>query len=220
MRLSVGRAEDQAMGAPPEGYSEAVSASTVIQDCAAVATAAGFVVAAGALIQAKKVSRAQNFFTLTTFLQDPKVREARRRVLDAHDDGSAPKIWKDVEVGTDAFEVVLAAGLAASSYDLTGRVVELGYVDYEPFLDDWGPSIKKVFRTLRPFIGERREQHNDERYFDNFERLVESVKCWENARASPKLLRRLTYARERRRSRRVRDRERLSDRQAQEKRLS
>ena len=180
-----------------------MAASTVVQDIAAIATAAGFVVAAIALFQAKRVSRAQNFFTLTTFLQDPEVREARRRVLDAHDDGSVPEVWQEVEVDTDAFKVVLAAGPAASSYDLTGRVVELGYVDYEPFLDDWGPSIKKVFRTLRPFILERREQHRDDRYFDNFERLVESVRCWENARSSPKALRRLAYARERRRSARL-----------------
>jgi len=174
-----------------------VSASSVIQDVAAIATAGGFLAAAVALRQARRLSRAQNFFSLAQFLQAPDVRDARRRILDAQDCGSIPTRWLDPEAGPEDHQLVQAAGLVASSYDLTGRVVELGYVDREPFLDDWGPSIKKLHKVLGPFLRERRVQHADNRYFDNFERLAASVTWWEHYRAATSWRRRLRYVRER-----------------------
>lgn len=176
-----------------------MSASTVIQDVAAVATAGGFVAAAVAIMQSKRVSRAQNFFALAQFLQDPEVRKARRRIFDAKDLETVPAQWLVPQPGEGQDAIVQAAGLVASSYDLTGRVVELGYVDHKPFLDDWGPSIKKAFETLEPFVKERRQQHKNHRYFDNFEELAASVTWWENSHISPWWLRRLTYFREKRR---------------------
>jgi hypothetical protein len=171
-----------------------MSFSTTVQDVAAVATAAGFIVAALAILQAKRLSRAQNFFTLAQFLQAEPVRAARKCVLDAKDSDLLPERWLDDAAGMVDDELLAAASLVSSSYDLTGRVVELGYVDHEPFLDDWGPSIKKVFGALEPYLAERREQHNDQRYHDNFERLNESVGWWESLRSWPRLLRRPAYS--------------------------
>lgn len=162
-----------------------MSANTLFQDVAAAATAGGFIAAAIALVQARRLSRAQNFFSLAQFLQDPQVRAARRVILDAHDAGALPAQWLDpANTDSEHDKLVQAAGVVASSYDLTGRVVELGYVDREPFLDDWGPSIKKLHEALSTFIAERRRQHGDDRYFDNFERLVQSVSEWEQSQTS------------------------------------
>jgi hypothetical protein len=83
-------------------------------------------------------------------------------------------------------------------------VVELGYVDHKPFLDDWGPSIKKAFGTLEPFIKERRKQHDNDRYFDNFERLADSVISWENSRLLPWWRRRRAYSHEKQQLARLR----------------
>lgn len=138
-------------------------------------------------------SRAQNLFTLAQFLQSEDVRAARKRVLDANDTNALPPTWLDDRNGQTDDALLNAASLAASSYDLTGRVVELGYVDHEPFLDDWGPSIKKVWEALEGYVEQRRIQHKDSRYLDNFERLNESVGWWDDSRASPRWRRRVSY---------------------------
>lgn len=180
----------------PAGYGRDMSASTVIQNVAAVATAGAFMAAATALLQARRLSRAQNFFTLAQFLQASEVRQARKQILDLMDEGELPGRWVTVEPMTDRHKRALdAAAVVASSYDLTGRVVALGYVDYEPFLEDWGPSITRMETALRPFVEERRHQNGDARYFDDFTRLAESVRSWEMSRDSPRAVRRLVYRR-------------------------
>jgi hypothetical protein len=180
-----------------------MSISTTIQDVAAVATAGGFLAAAAALIQSRRLSKAENFFTLAQYLQSPEVRAARRHILEMHDDGSWPMKATDIKPpSAEQQHAFASAGLIASSYDLTGRVLSLGFVDQEPFLDDWGPSIKRMEGLLTPFVEMRRGQNHDARYLNDFQRLADDVRAWEKSRTAPRQLRRLAFRWERAKARR------------------
>ena len=115
----------------------------------------------------RSASVAQNILATVNFLQAPEVREARRAVRRTLR-GKALNDWHEAEER--------AATLVCSTYDVAGILIRLGLVPAEPFVDNWGPSIRDCHELLEPFIREmQRPEHSGPRYWNDFDWLYKEV---------------------------------------------
>jgi hypothetical protein len=112
-------------------------------------------------------STAQNILEVVNFLQSNEVREARTIVrveLEKKDISE----WS----ATDR----QAASIVCANYDVAAVLLREELVPIEPFIDNWGPSIKHCYEVLLPYI--REMQHPDRSgpsYWDDFGWLYEKV---------------------------------------------
>ncbi len=86
---------------------------------------------------------AQNFMGLIRFLEDPKIREARKIVLN--------KVAGQQTPPSDELERD-AAFLVCATYDVAGILVRHDIIPAPPFVTNWGPSIVRCHDALKPFI--------------------------------------------------------------------
>jgi hypothetical protein len=86
---------------------------------------------------------AQNFMGLIQFLEDSKIREARKVVLN--------KLAGQQDPPSDELERD-AAFLVCATYDVAGILVRHDIIPAPPFVTNWGPSIIKCHDALKPFI--------------------------------------------------------------------
>ncbi len=117
------------------------------------------------LKKGEDLARGQNFFTLIHFLQDPAIREARQVVLETLG-GKLQKDWSDDDKKK--------ASLVCSSYDAAVIGFKKQLVDHEIFVDNYGPSIKACYRTLKAFVQERQGVRGKD-YWNDFQELGESL---------------------------------------------
>jgi hypothetical protein len=116
---------------------------------------------------ARQAASAQNMLSLVDFLQAPHVRDARRTVITS----LSTKAFSDW--GDDDRR---AASVVCSTYDLASIIIQRGLVPKEPIVDNWGPSIKKCFESVSPFLEEmQKAEHMGPTYYNDFRRLYEEV---------------------------------------------
>jgi hypothetical protein len=111
---------------------------------------------------ARHASEAQNLLALAGFLQAEDVRGARGVVI-RQLEGRDHNTWSEDENR--------AAAKVCSSYGTAGVVLEAGTVPEAPFLDNWGPSIRRCHTILGAFIVDRRKQMHPT-YWAVFDRLA------------------------------------------------
>ena len=110
---------------------------------------------------------AQNILALTSFLQAPEVRAAREtvRVKLAKKDFST---WSEDERRE--------ASRVCSTYDVAAIIIRLGLVPSEPFVQNWGPSIRHCFEVTKHLIEEmQRPENSGSNYWDDFGWLYQQV---------------------------------------------
>jgi hypothetical protein len=120
----------------------------------------------GQLDAARQASTSQNILAIVNFLQDHDVRAARqtvRTVLSSKDFAA----WDNRERWT--------ASTVCSSYDVLGIMIRHRLVPREPFVQNWGPSIRHCHEVLKDFIAEMRKQSGPQ-YWGHFDWLYEQVK--------------------------------------------
>jgi hypothetical protein len=122
----------------------------------------------GAQLQsARDASSAQNILALTNFLQAPEVRAARE-VVRVNLAQKHFQDWNDDERRE--------AARVCSTYDVAAIIIRLGLVPREPFVENWGPSIRHCFEVTRPFIEEmQRPENSGPTYWDDFGWLYQEV---------------------------------------------
>jgi hypothetical protein len=104
---------------------------------------------------------AQNLFALIAFLQDADARDARAWVLQRLGEIDYSQ-WSEQDK-TNASRV-------CSKYDAVGMFTRLKIVPLAPVVDSWGPSIRKCYLTLSPFVADMRVK-NGQAYWNDFEWL-------------------------------------------------
>ena len=93
----------------------------------------------------RSASTAQNILALLNYLQEPAVREARRRVL---------VDLKQKPVASWTEDDKREASLVYATYDVAGILIQRGLVPKDLFVSNWGESIVRCYRVLEPFLKE------------------------------------------------------------------
>lgn len=115
----------------------------------------------------RKSEGIQNILYLVNFLQDQEVRNARSMVI---------KQLKEKSITDWNEEERKCASTVCSTYDLAGIFIRRGLVPLEPFADNWGPSIRKCYSILEPFIREMQKPENEgPQYWNDFPWLFQQV---------------------------------------------
>ncbi|MFZ0034317.1 MAG: hypothetical protein WAK60_04945 [Sedimentisphaerales bacterium] len=115
-----------------------------------------------------EATTAQSILALMNFLQDDKVRAARATVIKSL---SRKKMedWSEEEKN--------AASKVCSTYDIAAILIKMGLVPSKPFVENWGPSIKKCYKVLEPFISEMQKPENaGPDYWNDFGDLYKHTK--------------------------------------------
>jgi len=111
-------------------------------------------------------SSAQNILALTNFLQAPEVRAAREVV----------RVRLSKELITDWTEDERReAARVCSTYDFAAIIVKLKLP--EPFVENWGPSIRHCYEVSKPLVDELQKLENSgPTYWDDFGWLYKEVR--------------------------------------------
>lgn len=110
---------------------------------------------------------AQNILALTNFLQAEEVRAAREivRVTLANKNFSS---WTPEERRE--------ASRVCSTYDVAAIIIRMGLVSREPFVENWGPSIRHCYEVTKPLVEEMQKPENSgPSYWDDFGWLNQQV---------------------------------------------
>lgn len=110
----------------------------------------------------------QNILALANFLQAEDVRTARtltfRVLVKKHF-----TTWDEQERRE--------AAKVCSTYGVAGAILKTGVIPSEPFLENWGASIRRSFEILLPLIREMQKPENaGPNYWSTFEWLYLQVK--------------------------------------------
>jgi hypothetical protein len=143
------------------------SASAWIGSIGAAATAVGVALAYPTLRAARREALATHYFDLMNHLQSAEMVAARRRLLDHWDNTKAPLSLPTGDETLDA-----AAGVVSSSLSTAGRVLRLGYVPGEAFLDEYAPLIVRMHAILSAYLDTRRTERDDPGYHASFTLLA------------------------------------------------
>jgi hypothetical protein len=124
----------------------------VLQALIWVAMIATFIVYWRQLKAMQHGATGQNILPLVNYLQAENVREARTTVR-KNLKGKSFNSWTDDEK--------LKASLVCSSYDAASLLIfRQKLVPSDPFIRNWGPSIKDCYEICRPFIDEMQKPEN------------------------------------------------------------
>jgi hypothetical protein len=116
---------------------------------------------------ARDAASAQNILALTNFLQAPEVRAARE-VVRSRLPNKMFANWTEDERRE--------AARVCSTYDVAAIIVRLKLVPPEPFVENWGPSIRHCYEVTEPLIEEMQKPENSgPTYWDDFGWLYEKV---------------------------------------------
>jgi hypothetical protein len=133
-----------------------------------LAMLATFMVYFHQLRQMQRGSTGQNILALVTFLQAPYVRDARTTVRKSL--RAIPyENWSDKEKQD--------ASLVCSTYDVAAiLILQQHLVPKEPFVSNWGPSIKDCYEVCKPHIAEMQKPENSgATYWNDFGELYDRV---------------------------------------------
>jgi len=122
----------------------------------------------GAQLQAARdASSAQNILALTNFLQAPEVRAARE-IVRVRLSKKPFADWTEEERRE--------AARVCSTYDVAAIIVRMRLVPPEPFVENWGPSIRHCYEVCKPLIEEMQKPENSgPTYWDDFGWLYAEV---------------------------------------------
>ena len=111
----------------------------------------------------------QNTLAMIQLLQNPEVRRARTTVL-------ASLRTKPMDDWSE--EDRREASLVCATYDvLSVLLYQCDIAPDDPFVENWGPSIRNCFEVLKPFIEMMQLPENGgASYWNDFERLYWRVK--------------------------------------------
>lgn len=103
----------------------------------------------------------QNILSLVTFLQAQYVREARTTVR-AQLKAKPYTVWTEKEKRE--------AGLVCSTYDVAGILIfQQRLVPADPFISNWGPSIRNCYEICKEHIAEMQKPENSgPEYWNDF----------------------------------------------------
>jgi len=122
----------------------------------------------------RDASSAQNILSLTNFLQAPEVRAARETVR-AQLDSKDFEHWDDSERRK--------ASMVCSTYDVAAIIIKMGLVPPEPFVENWGPSIRHCYEVTKPLIVEMQKPENSgSACWDDFGWLYQQVQVLSQAK--------------------------------------
>ena len=140
----------------------------ILQFLVWVAMIATFMVYYKQLKTMRTSATGQNILSLVNFLQAPHVRDSRTIVRE---------ILNSKPYGSWTAEEKRAASLVCSTYDAAAILIfQQRLVPSEPFVTNWGGSIKACYEILEPHMIEmRKPELSGEEYWDNFRQLYEGV---------------------------------------------
>ncbi|MDO8444843.1 MAG: hypothetical protein Q7T53_01855 [Deltaproteobacteria bacterium] len=142
--------------------------SIVLQVMIWTAMIATFIVYYLQLKAMQKGAIGQNILSLINFLQATNVRDARTSVL------KSLKLKKYADWNEDEKR---EASLVCSNYDVASiLILQQKLVPLEPFVSNWGPSIKGCFEICREHIAEMQKPENSgPHYWNDFNILYDEV---------------------------------------------
>jgi hypothetical protein len=117
----------------------------------------------------KRAAVGQNILSVVNFLQATYVRDARTTVRKRLK-GKALADWTDDEKRD--------ASLVCSTYDVAAILIfQQRLVPAEPFITNWGSSIKDCYEVSEPFITEMQKHENSgPHYWNDFAQLYAVVR--------------------------------------------
>jgi hypothetical protein len=114
------------------------------------------------LREMRYTTHAQAYGVALEFLQDEKVRLARRTIFKLN--GKPLEKWTKKE--TEAAEIV------CYTYDVVGQMVRHHLLPKDIIIDSWGASLKNSWPILSLLIDKKRNDFNATEYWDDYEWLV------------------------------------------------
>jgi hypothetical protein len=142
----------------------------VLTTATLVATFVAFLAQLRTMHQQVEVARqstlAQNTLAVAQYLSQPEIRAGRRHVFRVLGDKPFSK-WTD----DDRIE----AERVCSSYDVAGLIVRAEIASSRIIVENWGASLRRIYRITAPLIQEMRSLSGDPNYWDDFEWLAKQA---------------------------------------------
>ena len=113
-----------------------------------------------------RASQVQATLSIIQYLQSPDVRAARAIVRNLKPTTDWMRDWTPDEQS--------AAASVCASYDAAAMLIVQRYVEPEPLVTTWGPSVSACFRICEPFIRSLKET-NGPAYWRHFETMFNMV---------------------------------------------
>ena len=144
------------------------TASLLVQGITGLAILATFWIYYFQLRSMREASKGQNLLSITSYLQQSEVRNARTHAITVLKDKKYPTKWtKDDRQ---------QASLVCSTYDVAAIFIECGLYDKKLFLETYGPSLNKCYKAIKPFCDDIRSPGKaGAMYWDNFVALAKTA---------------------------------------------
>lgn len=117
--------------------------------------------------EARNGTWAATFVEMAKWLQDEKVRDARRAVFKLDKAGKAFESWSADERA--------AVEMTASTYNIAGIVARWNMLPPQIILDSWSGSLRGLWPICRPYIEERRNRESFPLLWAHFEWLSQEA---------------------------------------------
>lgn len=113
----------------------------------------------------REASKGQNLLSVTSYLQQSEVREARTYAI---------TVLKQKEYSNWSEDDRQKASLVCSTYDVAAIFVKYGLYDKNLFLETYGPSLSQCYEAVKPFCDEiRSPEAAGKKYWDDFVELAQ-----------------------------------------------
>lgn len=118
---------------------------------------------------------AASFLEAVKWLQDEKIREARRKVFELGDFDKGLSDW--------SAEDRKQAEIVCHSYDVVGMMVRWNMVPMEIIVDSWADSIRRLWPICEPLVLERRRKQKAPEFWDDFQWLAVQAEDFDRNRS-------------------------------------
>jgi hypothetical protein len=115
---------------------------------------------------ARQSTLAQNTLAVAQFLSQPEIRAGRRHVF---------RVLGDKPFSSWTDEDRVEAERVCSSYDVTGLLVRAEIASQRIIVENWGASLRRIYRITTPLVQEMRKVSDDPNYWDDFEWLAKQA---------------------------------------------
>jgi len=112
--------------------------------------------------------KGQNFISIINYLQDDRIREARRYVIN--------KLYKKDYINWNEKDNKMAS-IVCSSYDTLAILVYINLIPKNIIIENYGPSIINCYNILKPFIIDMQKPENSgSQYWNDIIELYNEAK--------------------------------------------
>lgn len=113
----------------------------------------------------ERATHAQLYCKVVDILQSKEIRDARSRIYSIGEKRLNDWSREDVEAGE----------LICTSYDDVAIMIYNGMLPKRLLLDNWGNSLRRTWRILKPLVEDKRMRYEWAQFWDDYEKLAKEA---------------------------------------------